>query len=63
MMAETPPDPDFRVLSFRRQPEQVTARCYRKRTTHHKSKTGCLACKAKRVKVSTAGAVPTPRQH
>jgi len=45
-------EPDFRVLSFQTQLGNVTTRRYLKRKNHHKSKIGCLACKAKRVKVS-----------
>ncbi|KAK4246889.1 C6 transcription factor [Corynascus novoguineensis] len=43
-------EPDFRVLSFQAQQGNVTARRYLKRKKHRKSKVGCLACKAKRVK-------------
>ncbi|KAL2194693.1 C6 transcription factor [Corynascus similis CBS 632.67] len=43
-------EPDFRVLSFQTQQGNVTTRRYLKRKNHHKSKIGCLACKAKRVK-------------
>jgi len=47
------PEPDFRVLSFMPQKGNATARRYQKRKAHRKSKEGCIACKVKRVKVST----------
>jgi hypothetical protein len=59
-MASTPSsEPDFRVICFQRQrgEDAGSARRYHRRKTHQKSKTGCLCCKVKRVKV------PCPLSH
>lgn len=44
-------EPDIRVLTFQPHPGQVTERRYQRQAAHHKSRTGCLTCKARRVKV------------
>lgn len=49
--AETQLEPDFRVLSFQPLQGRGVVRRYQKRRTHHKSKSGCVTCKLKRVKV------------
>jgi hypothetical protein len=56
--AETPLEPDFRVLSFQPQQGHGVARRYQKRKTHHKSRLGCISCKVKRVKVRLAHIPP-----